>query len=175
MLKGLFLIAVVANVLVFASVDIEGLTQKAKSGDMRAIYQLGYIYENGVGVKVNKEKAYKLYKKAANLGSSDAKLSLELLSLDEEIVKKRTSVENSITIKGSSVQILSNLGTNDLKDIVRRAKKGDTEALYTLGVMYENGYGPIKQDMRKATIFYKKAAKGGSSKAIELLKLKGIQ
>ncbi|HGZ70333.1 MAG TPA: sel1 repeat family protein [Nitratifractor sp.] len=171
--KGILLLLSVVSLL-FAEVDMEELTQKAKSGDARAIYQLGYIYGNGVGVAVNKEKAYKLYQKAAKLGSSDAKLSLELLSLDEDILKKHTSKENQITIDSEGENIFASIGANDLSEIVGKAKKGDKEALYTLGVMYENGYGSIKPDKTKSQMFYQKAAASGSKKAKELLKFKGV-
>jgi TPR repeat protein len=171
--KVTWLLFTTASLLV-AQVDMEELTKKAKSGDAQAIYQLGYIFENGVNVKVDKEKAYQLYKKAAKLGSSDAKLSLELLTLDEDILKKHTSKENRITIDSVGENILSSIGASDLVDVVSRAKRGDKEALYTLGVMYENGYGTIKADKSKSQMFYKKAAEAGSEKAKELLRLKGV-
>ncbi len=171
MFKRVVFFIVVLPLFVGANVSIAQIAQKAKSGDVGAIYQLGYIYENGLNVEVDKEKAYKLYKKAAQLGSLDAKLSLELLTLDNEIGKKISSRDNSITIASSGSNFLSNLSTNDLTEIIQNAKRGDKEALYTLGVMYENGLGPIKQNLQKAQLFYLKAAKAGSKKAAEVLKL----
>ena len=44
------------------------------------------------------------------------------------------------------------------------AKKGDIDAQYNLGLMYDNGYG-VKQDYKKAFEWYEKAAKQGYANA----------
>ena len=44
------------------------------------------------------------------------------------------------------------------------AKKGDIDAQYNLGLMYDNGYG-VKQDYKKAFEWYEKAANQGYAKA----------
>ena len=44
------------------------------------------------------------------------------------------------------------------------AKKGDIDAQYNLGLMYDNGYG-VKQDYKKAFEWYEKAANQGIAKA----------
>ena len=171
MLKSLLFVFTVTTV-VFAGNNLDELTQKAKGGDVQAIYQLGYIYENGIGVKADTQKAYKLYRKASQMGSSDAKLSLELMNLDKDIGESSISQENRVTINSAGTQISTTLSGRDLKEIVQAAKSGDKEALYTLGVMYENGFAPIKQDKNKAVMFYRKAAKAGSNKALKLLEFK---
>ena len=173
MLKGLIVIFTLTTVIV-AGNHLYELTQKAKSGDVHAIYQLGYIYENGIGVKTDTQKAFKLYRKASQMGSSDAKLSLELMNLDKDIGGSSISQENRVIINSAGEQISTALSGRDLKEIVQAAKSGDKEALYTLGVMYENGFAPIKQDKQKAVMFYKKAAKAGSRKALKLLEFKKV-
>ena len=40
---------------------------------------LGYCYSEGVGTDVNKEKAFELYQKAANLGNDVAQYNLALV------------------------------------------------------------------------------------------------
>ena len=173
MLKSLLFIFTFTTI-VFANNNLEELMQKAKGGDVQAIYQLGYIYENGIGVKADTQKAFKLYQKASQMGSSDAKLSLELMNLDKDIGKGSISQENRVIINSAGEQISTALSGRDLKEIVQAAKSGDKEALYTLGVMYENGFAPIKQNKQKAVMFYKKAAKAGSRKALKLLEFKKI-
>ena len=153
----------------FSSINVEQLAQKAKSGDVNAIYQLGYCYENGIGVTVDNKKAFDLYNKAAHLGSEDAKLSLELMNLHN--TSKVRSKENQIRIASIKDEFSATLLASDLKEIVTKARSGDKEALYTLGVMYENGIKPIKQDREKALLFYKKAAKAGSIKAKQVIEL----
>lgn len=58
--------------------------------------------------------------------------------------------------------------TETPKQVEMRAKKGDPEAQYNLGVMYENGNG-VKQNYEEAIKWYRKAADQGLAKAIEAL------
>jgi len=154
----------------FGASQVEILTQKAKSGNAEAIYQLGYLYENGIDVSVDRTKAISLYKKAAEMGSEDAQLSLALMRLNKSM-KKSISLSNKVIVKGKGAQLDSALSSVDLKEIVKGAKNGDKESLFMLAVMYDNGIAPLPQDSQKAKIFYKKAAKAGSKKAIEVLNL----
>ena len=116
------------------------------------MYQLGYAYENGLDVKADKEKAMKFYKKAAEMGSEDAKLSLELISLDENL-KRSKSISNRVIIH-SLGSLSTTIANGDLRDIIKEAKSGDKEALFALAVMYENGIAPLKQDDKKAVLFF---------------------
>jgi TPR repeat protein len=49
---------------------------------------LGYCYENGIGIKINKRKAFELYQKAADLGNSIAQYNLALMYENGEGVDK---------------------------------------------------------------------------------------
>ena len=44
----------------------------ADKGDVDGMYQLGWCYDHGIGVVVNKQEALKWYKKAAELGNAEA-------------------------------------------------------------------------------------------------------
>ncbi len=151
-------------------VDVNSLIAKAKQGDKNAIYELGYIFENGLGVKKDLQKAKALYQKAANLGNADAKVSLALLELD------KISKEHSNKIINNKVVIEHNNGLNltlslsDLKAIVKRAKQNDSNALFTLATLYESGI--LKGDSSKALLLYKKAALLGNKKAQKILSIK---
>jgi TPR repeat protein len=46
-----------------------------------ALYMLGYCYDYGIGIKVNKKESKELYKKATKLGYSDALLTSEINKL----------------------------------------------------------------------------------------------
>ncbi|RGB29650.1 hypothetical protein C1646_672286 [Rhizophagus diaphanus] len=46
-----------------------------------AINMLGYCYDYGFGIDVNKQKAVELYQKAADLGNSDALINLEIYEI----------------------------------------------------------------------------------------------
>ena len=49
---------------------------------------LGYFYDNGIVVDINKEKAFELYKMAAEKGNVDAQKSLAALYQQGEGPKK---------------------------------------------------------------------------------------
>ena len=171
MLRAIFIPIFILSTLLFGGGKLDQLTQKAKAGDVEAIYQLGYIYENGLSVKANREKAIEFYKKAAKMGSEDAKLSLELIGLDEDL-KGSKSISNRVTINSLGSGLSTAIGSGDLRDIIKDAKSGDKEALFALAVMYENGVAPLKQDDKKALLLFKKAAKAGSKKALNVLSLR---
>ncbi len=164
------LILLLVPFFIFANISIDELIKKAKEGDSNAIYQLGYCFENGINVKQDLKRAKELYKKAASLGNEDAKITLGLLNLDNSL-KNATHHNNSIKIEMKNSFSL-NLTNKDLKELLQKAKNGDKDAIFTIGVLYENGYGAIAQDRAKALTFYKKAASLGSKKAKEIILLR---
>ncbi len=156
----------------FAYADLASLQKAAKAGDKEALIKLGFMYENGQGgVSKDLEMAKKYYSQAAELGSQDAQIALSLLQLSNHIDKKNVSLSNSVKIEGES-QIDIKLSADDLKETLLKAKKLDKDALYTLAVIYDNGFGDIKPDKKRALALYLKAAKLGSKKAIKVLQLK---
>ena len=172
-MKRVFLIIVVSMGL-FARVDIAKLQQEAKAGNKEALMELGFIYETGDGVEKDIQKAKKYYSAAAELGNEDAQIALSLLQLSSNLDKKSVSLTNSVTIKGSK-NLDVDIEIKDLKEVIKKAKQMDKEALLTLAVLYDNGHGEIKEDKKRAIALYKKAAKLGSKKAKNILAIKGIK
>lgn len=158
-----------STIWLVSSVDIDKLVAGAKSGDVESITQLAYIYENGVDVKTDIIKAKKLYKKASSLGSEDAELSLTLLDLKNK-VEKSVSIKNSVATKDKE-SLFTDIGVDDIGNMITKAKKGDKDALFSLAVMYDNGYGAIEPNKKRAISLYKKAYENGSIKAKEVLEL----
>jgi len=153
------------------SLDLNKLIKEGKAGNVDALNQLGFMYENGNGVKQDIKKAIRYYRQAAELGSEDAKLALALLNLYELINNpKSVSIDNSVVVKGSGT-LNYKLSVSDLKGVLNRAKNGDKDAIFTLATIYDNGYGDIKADKEKAIALYKKAAKLGSKQAKNILQL----
>ena len=58
---------------------IASIISMAEQGDTEAQYTLGYYYEDGIGVKEDKEKSFYWYKKAAEQGNKIAKVKLKEL------------------------------------------------------------------------------------------------
>ncbi|NPA27842.1 MAG: SEL1-like repeat protein [Epsilonproteobacteria bacterium] len=79
-MRKIFLFLVFLSFVIGGGINIDELKNRAKSGDSEAMYQLGYIYENGNGVvtpDINLSLYY--YSEAAKRGNKDAALALELL------------------------------------------------------------------------------------------------
>lgn len=167
-MKRVAVLIAILPILIFANGHIDELIKSGKAGDKRALYQLGFMYENGMKVDIDLEKAKRYYRQAVELGSEDAKLSLSLMDLSNKLDKRKVSLSNSVTVKGSQ-SLDYELSVSDLKDVLSRAKKSDKDALFTLATIYDNGYGDIKADRVRAIALYKKAATLGSKQAKNVL------
>jgi len=151
--------------------NIDTLKKRAESGDINALMKLGLMYESGDGVDTDLSLAKRYYSQAKELGSDDAKISLSLLELSLNS-DKITHTSNNVEVK-KVTGLDYFIDINDIKDLISKAKNGDKDALFTLATLYDNGYGNLKSDQKKALLLYKKAAKLGSKKAKELLLIKG--
>ncbi len=112
----------------------------AKGGNAIAQYQLAVMYETGRGVAKDINKAREWYKKSAAGKYTPAKHRLVYLEV-------KTS-----GFKPSHKSWLNSLSTD--------AKRGDPEAMFMLGEMYENGTG-VKKDLARAQSYYKSSSARG--------------
>jgi TPR repeat protein len=160
------LFIVLGMTLALFGADIKKLQEQAKQGDVGAIFQLAYSYENGLGVQKDEKKAFKLYQKAASMGDEDAIIALSLFEL-ETTSKAKQKISNKIHIKTESN--FFQLEAQELEELIKKAKENDKEALFLLATLYENGCTSIASDEKKAVTLYKKAAKLGSQKAQKAL------
>jgi TPR repeat protein len=108
-----------------------------------SIYLLGYFNYNGIETKLNKQRAIKLYQKAAKLQNIVAQLDL---------------TEIYIHVTESDDDLAFNLSKN-------LAKKEYAGGLNNLGWCYENGIGTDAYD-QKAFELYQKAADLGNINGI---------
>ena len=106
-------------------VNFEETKAKADKGGIIAQHSLGVMYDNGIGVKENREEAKKWYRKAAEQGHADAQFLF-----------------GAMLRKGKGV-------LEDHKESVKwyrkAAEQGHASAQYRLGVMYDGG-GVVLQD-----------------------------
>jgi TPR repeat protein len=112
---------------------VDWFRKAADAGDLDGIYNLGLMYEEGKGVKIDLPHAVDLYDKAAQAGHGDAMCRLGLIE-DEE---KRPDKAFSWYQKG--------------------ADKNSPCAMVNLGSMYEHGH-PQGKDLNKAVDLYRSAA-----------------
>lgn len=113
----------------------------ANNGNPQAQYKLAEMYENGRGAAKDVNKAKDWYKKSAANNYKPAKHRLTYLEV------------KSGGFKASHKPWL--------KDLSADAKKGDVEAMFLLGEMYESGTG-IKKNLKQAKAYYKAASTKGN-------------
>lgn len=119
----------------------------AKSGDSRARYWLGDMYENGYGIKKDIGKALALFKESANQGEVQAEARLGEIYLTGE-----TTVQNFVKAR---------------QWLQKSADRGNARAERLLGHMEEYGLGGEK-DIVHAYAWYQLAVLGGDGLAVQL-------
>ncbi len=112
------------------------LLQQAGQYDVDALCELGYWYENGLGVACLIDEALKYYKQASDLGDYESKRKYEAVY--------------GKTPKGKLEQ--------ELEDLMENAKLGDVNAQYNLAMKYLEGKG-VRKNLKKAIEWFTPAAK----------------
>ena len=113
----------------------------AEHGQIDCQYEIGNAYNNGEGLKMDKDQAAYWFKMAADNGHKNACNKLAVIYHD---------------VKGDYAQALSYLN--------KAVELGSEDAFFNLGFMYEQGHGTEK-DFAKAEAYYLKAVnkKGNNS------------
>lgn len=125
-------------------------------GDNRALYDLGRCYSRGIGTRFNFKAASAMLSAAKNLGQTSA--DIELRRIYEN--KKKHMVRS---LYSTSMQLLYQKKFAEAKRLMEVCSGlGSTEAMYSLGCLYEFGVG-TPPDRRTALNYYKTAYAGGYS------------
>ena len=126
------------------------LDKAAKKGAGRAMFLLGYMYENGEGVTADSGKAAYYYKSAADNGNRSAQHNLGCFYYFGNGVKKDYQFAFEYFSKA--------------------AQQGKADSMKNIGVMYELGQY-VDQDYNKAMEWYKKAGEYGDRDANEYYRI----
>ena len=126
----------------------------AKAGKVKAMYDVGKLYERGRGTNVDLKLAVEWYQKAASGGQTSAQSRLGIMYFEGRGVKQ--NYEKALQLLNSA------------------AKDNVPSAQYQLANMYELGTG-VNQDLEKAIHWYNESDKFGyylaKAKVIRLKKL----
>ena len=133
--------------------SLKWIKKAAKQGNSTAQNNLGYMYDNGFGIKENKKLAFKWFLKAADQNQVNALTSIASYYLDGEVV--RQSYVNAFKYYNRAANI--NYETSDNKSFF---KHNQSRAIYGLGLMHEKGEG-TRIDYNKAKSLYLKADENG--------------
>lgn len=145
-------------------------------GDAKTQRQLGYIYDKGIGVPQDYDKALKLYKKAAEQGDIKAQNNLgvcyeEGKSVEQDNQKTifwytKAAEQGYLLAQMNLAGFFYNRGEYEeaFPWVLKAAEAGKSEAQNTLGWMYRHGNG-VDKNPKRAFDWYRKAAEQGNSDA----------
>ncbi|EXX54373.1 uncharacterized protein OCT59_023549 [Rhizophagus irregularis] len=155
--------------------------------DSNSTFLLGYFYFYGVGTKINKQKAFELYKKAVELEHIAAQLVLADIYVHGKGLEKNHNNAFYLANKLAEEEHLAGInmlgycygcgvGTDinmeKASELYKKAANlGNSIAQYNIALLYEYGKG-IEQDLDQAIYWYKKSAEQGyqySQKKLEIL------
>jgi hypothetical protein len=170
--------------------SIATIRLQAEEGLASAQHNLGRMYELGIKIPTDKTRALKWYKKAAKQGYADAEYRLGIMFLygagarrDEAAGKKWLALAAShdhpvaksmITELEAGTGALANGISLAVRWYLERALKGDNQAAFHLGKIYEHGWG-IRSDLAEAMKWYQRANQAGingAQAAVDALKSK---
>lgn len=126
----------------------QGFSYEANKGNVLAVYVLGDIYSNGLGVEKDKDVAKEYYQKAYE-GFKDVEMKKPWKYTQYRIGKMYMS---GIGVEQDEV--------NAVRWLTKSAGQHYKYAQYSLGALYHRGQG-IKQDFQKAFDLYLKSANQG--------------
>lgn len=137
--------------------ELNALVAKAQAGDAEAIGQVGYVYEKGLGITRNEEKALEWYQRALDYDETEYYSAIGMMYRDYGAQEGGggflAGLRGTITGDGSA---------NDLPDDDRKARewfeKGvkayDWNSFLKLSEMYRDGAGGLTPDIKQASWLY---------------------
>jgi len=120
----------------------------AEKDNDKAQYNLGILYNKGLGVEKNEKTAFIWYKRASANGNTDAMYNLALMYNQGRVIYRSPK--------------------DAFKWWKKAAELGNAEAQFNLGVMYVYGRS-VKQNTTEALKWWKASAKQGNKDARSVL------
>lgn len=158
--------------------------QAAEQGHMHAQYNMGWLYQEGVGVTQSHSLASEWYRKAAEAGLPEAQLNLGNSYRDGRGVEQnhreavrwyRRGVEEGFgptqNALGFAYWNAQGVERNDAEAVRLwrlSAAQNNYNAMFNLGLAYETGRG-VSRDLNQARAWYQRASAGGHAGAADKL------
>lgn len=148
--------------------SFSSILQEAENGNVSAQINVGERYGLGRGIYPDRHRMLYWYKKAAAIGSTEAKLILartyiEMEDYDQAIIWLNQAVDSGDPTAKSLLAIMYLLGEGVIKNHKKAlslykeaAKKNELLSLVNLGVIYEEGE-IVPKDNNQAQFFFNKA------------------
>ncbi|WP_349437131.1 peptidoglycan-binding protein [Pararhizobium sp. A13] len=169
-----------AAFVVPAEVKPEALTEAASKGDPLALFEVGAVYTEGRGVKIDLAEAAKWYQRAADAGVVPAEYRLASLyekgtGVARDLNKARTLYQqaaekgNASAMHNLAVMLAS--GGDAAPDFAGAGKwfamaadRGIRDSQFNLAILYARGNG-VKQDLEQSYKWFAVAARDGDADA----------
>ena len=116
---------------------------------------VGTMYEYGKGVSIDKEKAFKWYKKSAEQNFDSSQVALGRMYYNGYSFY-RYQIKSDV--KTEEVKVFKKDYNKAFEWFLKAANQDNDTAQFGLGIMYYYGYG-VKQDMTKAKKWIEEAIK----------------
>lgn len=167
-------------IVVAADVKPEALSEAASKGDPLAFFEVGAVYTEGRGVKIDLAEAAKWYQRAADAGVVPAEYRLASLyekgtGVARDLTKARTLYQraaekgNASAMHNLAVMLASSgdaapdfAGAG--KWFAMAADRGIRDSQFNLAILYARGNG-VKQDLEESYKWFAIAARDGDSDA----------
>ena len=146
-----------------------------------SMYEIGYLYHNGLGVEQDYKKAMEWYEKATELGNPSAMNNIGYLyqnglGVEQDYKKAMEWYEKAVELEYAiSMNNIANLYENGLgveQDYAKAmewyekaAELGKANSMYFIANLYQDGLG-VEQDYAKAMEWYEKAAELGEANSM---------
>lgn len=143
----------------------KSFTRLSKKGLSGAYWQLGYLYEHGLGTKPDKEMAKQMYIQSVLMSSSNKTAIDESSKIPPRVKLEQSKDDNDRLLLAHCYEVGIG-GSKDYKKAIeiyeQLSERNNPEALNILGSMYQNGLG-VRQDLSKAAALYARAADANSA------------
>ena len=140
----------------------------AESGEAAELFQTGTRYlEGSDSVPADRAEAIEYYRKAAELGSADAQTALRELGEEWKVDADELFELGKNLAEGANGEQKN--PEEAIRVLEKAARQGSGDASHFLATAYFRGI-VVKQDMSKATYWYRKGAEQGNERSRIALK-----
>ncbi len=157
----------------------------ARGGNSRAQYLLGKSLLEGEGVKQNPAQAISWLEKSASQGDKDAQFLLGKTFHEGKVVapdhaaarnwlqraaeQAHTEAINLLAVLNNIVNATTPVYQQSADLLIKKARQGDPQAEFELGLRYESGAWDVHQDNQKALSWITRSANSGNKTAMKTL------